>query len=58
MKAKPVYYKDVRVAPNSALYAALEEARTAKTTPERRAAEKRAKAIYDECEKEYRKWNV
>jgi hypothetical protein len=53
---KPVYYKDVRVAPNSALYAALQDVRNSNLTDtERRAAGQRAKAIYDECEREYRK---
>ncbi|MFM2472409.1 hypothetical protein [Burkholderia cenocepacia] len=54
---RPVYYKDTRVGPGSDLYAALQDARNPKLKPDdRKAAKDRAESIYQECEKEFRKW--
>jgi hypothetical protein len=56
MSNSTVYYKDTRVAPNSALYAVLDEAN--KETRKGRRAElfSKAESIYQECEKEYNRW--
>ncbi|CAI8961247.1 transposase [Burkholderia ambifaria] len=54
MQRKPIYYKDTRVAPNSDLYAALQEARNPNaSTEDRKEAVARAERIYQECEREY-----
>lgn len=56
-RSEPIYYKDTRVSPNSALYAALVESNNHNATAQDRAkATARAEAIYQECEREYRKW--
>lgn len=57
-QSEAVYYRDTRVSPNSALYAALMDARNTRLPNiERKAAQKRAEAIYNECETEYARWN-
>lgn len=53
-QSKPVYYKDTRVAPNSDLYAALQEATNA-SAADRKEAAARAERIYQECEREYQR---
>lgn len=55
-RSKPVYYKDTRVAPNSDLYAALQEAKNANASAaDRKEAAARAEGIYQECEREYQR---
>lgn len=56
--SKPVYYKGVRVAPNSDLYAAIKEAKTPNASAvDRKEAAARAERIYQECEREYNRYN-
>ncbi|MCA8314705.1 hypothetical protein LGN43_10470 [Burkholderia multivorans] len=53
---RPVYYKDTRVAPNSDLYAALQEANNPNaSTVDRKDAAARAERIYQDCEREYQR---
>jgi hypothetical protein len=56
-RSEPVYYKDTRVSPNSALYAALVEAHKETRKGKRDELFAKAESIYQECEREYRKWN-
>ncbi|MBF3536128.1 hypothetical protein [Burkholderia pseudomallei] len=56
MQRKPVYYKDTRVAPNSDLYAALQDTKNPNASAaERKEAAARAERIYQECEREYQR---
>lgn len=53
---KAVYYKDTRVAPNSDLYAALQESKNPNASAaDRKEAAARAERIYQECEREYQR---
>lgn len=56
MQRKPVYYKDTRVAPNSDLYAALQESKNPNASvADRKEGAARAERIYQECEWEYQR---
>ncbi len=56
IRFESTYYKDTRVAPNSNLYAALQEAKNAiASAAARKEAAARAERIYQECEREYQR---
>lgn len=52
-----LHYRETVVSPGSDLYAALEDSNNSNLPkPERDAAAKKARAIYDRCMAEYRKY--
>lgn len=56
IRFESTYYKDTRVAPNSNLYAALQDAKNANASAaDRKEAAARAELIYQDCEREYQR---
>lgn len=56
MQRNAVYYKDTWVAPNSDLYAAMQEAKNPKASAaDRKEAAARAERIYQDCEQKYQR---
>jgi hypothetical protein len=56
-KKQGIRYRDTIAAPGSELYQAVVDS-TESTSPEgRKLAAEKAKRIYEECEREYRKYN-